>query len=70
MARVLAKPRPAYTGTIAEGAGVRKVLEALELARGGSMELLGGSQADPEFRAAAVGAPDADTAEAQEDEGK
>jgi NADH-quinone oxidoreductase subunit J len=65
LTRVLSKPRPAYTGTIAEGAGVRKVLEALEQAHGGSMELLGGSQADPEFRHTAVGAT-----ETEEDEGK
>jgi NADH:ubiquinone oxidoreductase subunit 6 (subunit J) len=79
LSRVLSAPRPSYTGTIAEGAGVRKVLEALEQARGGSMELLGGSQADPEFRRAPVGASEPDpevrhsavgAGEAQEDEDK
>ena len=36
---MLAAPRPAYTGTIAEGVGVRRVLEQLEQAHGGATEL-------------------------------
>ena len=39
LAQLLSTPRPAYTGTIAEGVGVRKVLEQLEQAHGGAMEL-------------------------------
>jgi NADH:ubiquinone oxidoreductase subunit 6 (subunit J) len=39
LARLIAEPRPAYTGTIAEGAGVRKVLQALKDADGGVIEL-------------------------------
>ena len=39
LAQLLATPRPAYTGTIAEGAGVRKVLEQLEQVHGGAIEL-------------------------------
>ncbi len=38
---VRATPRPAYTGTIAEGVGVRRVLEQLEQAHGGAFELPG-----------------------------
>jgi NADH-quinone oxidoreductase subunit J len=36
---MLAVPRPAYTGTIAEGAGVRRVREQLEQVHGGATEL-------------------------------
>jgi hypothetical protein len=39
LSQLLAMPRPAYTGTIAEGVGVRKVLEQLEQAHGGAVEL-------------------------------
>ncbi|HTW12740.1 MAG TPA: NADH-quinone oxidoreductase subunit J [Solirubrobacteraceae bacterium] len=39
LARLIQTPRPAYTGTIAEGAGVRKVLQALEEAHGGVIAL-------------------------------
>jgi NADH:ubiquinone oxidoreductase subunit 6 (subunit J) len=38
---LLATPRPAYTGTIAEGVGVRRVLEQLEQAGGGATEYVG-----------------------------
>ena len=38
---LLSAPRPAYTGTIAEGVGVRRVLEQLEQAHGGVTELIG-----------------------------
>ncbi|MCL2418565.1 MAG: NADH-quinone oxidoreductase subunit J [Conexibacteraceae bacterium] len=40
LAQVLASPRPAYTGTIAEGVGVRRVLEQLEES-GATIELIG-----------------------------
>ena len=36
LAHVLSAPRPSYTGTIAEGVGVRRVLEQLEQAHGGA----------------------------------
>jgi NADH:ubiquinone oxidoreductase subunit 6 (subunit J) len=39
--RVLSTPRPVYTGTMAEGAGVRSVLAALEQAHGGALEIPG-----------------------------
>jgi hypothetical protein len=45
---VLSKPRPAYTGTIAEGVGVRKVLDALEQSHGGVFELSAEKQPEPE----------------------
>ena len=38
---MLSIPRPAYTGTIAEGVGVRRVREQLEEAHGGATELVG-----------------------------
>ncbi|HEX3615718.1 MAG TPA: NADH-quinone oxidoreductase subunit J [Solirubrobacteraceae bacterium] len=38
---IRATPRPAYTGTIAEAVGVRRVLEQLEQAHGGASELVG-----------------------------
>src|ERR1700735_2629327 len=46
LARVLATPRPSYTGTIAEGAGVRRVREQLEQVHGGVTELIGGPHED------------------------
>ena len=46
---LLSAPRPAYTGTIAEGVGVRRVLEQLEQAHGGVTELIGAPrQGEPE----------------------
>jgi NADH-quinone oxidoreductase subunit J len=36
---LLARPRPSYTGTIAEGVGVRRVREQLEEVHGGATEL-------------------------------
>ncbi len=39
LAALIAQPRPAYTGTMAEGAGVRQVLQALEETHGGVIEL-------------------------------
>jgi NADH:ubiquinone oxidoreductase subunit 6 (subunit J) len=39
--RVLHAPRPVYSGTMAEGAGVRSVLAALEEAHGGALEVHG-----------------------------
>jgi NADH:ubiquinone oxidoreductase subunit 6 (subunit J) len=38
---IRATPRPAYTGTIAEAVGVRRVLEQLEQEHGGASELVG-----------------------------
>jgi len=40
LTELLATPRPSYTGTIAEGAGVRRVREQLEQVHGGATELL------------------------------
>jgi NADH:ubiquinone oxidoreductase subunit 6 (subunit J) len=51
---IRATPRPAYTGTIAEAVGVRRVLEQLEQEHGGASELVGAPrepvapQAEPE----------------------
>jgi NADH:ubiquinone oxidoreductase subunit 6 (subunit J) len=45
IARLLATPRPSYTGTIAEGVGVRKVLDLIEEAHGGAIEIVGGGSA-------------------------
>jgi NADH:ubiquinone oxidoreductase subunit 6 (subunit J) len=42
LVRILRTPRPVYTGTMAEGAGVRSVLAALEQAHGGAIEVPGG----------------------------
>lgn len=58
LTQVLAAPRPAYTGTIAEGVGVRRVLEQLEQANGGTMELLGGVPQDREMTPTIVGTHD------------
>ena len=41
LVRILRTPRPVYTGTMAEGAGVRSVLAALEQAHGGAIEVPG-----------------------------
>ncbi|MGH2836043.1 MAG: hypothetical protein ACRDKD_07505, partial [Solirubrobacteraceae bacterium] len=53
---VRAAPRPAYTGTLAEAVGVRRVLEQLEQAQGGVSELVGG--VPPEKTPTVVGARD------------
>jgi NADH:ubiquinone oxidoreductase subunit 6 (subunit J) len=45
--RLLNLPRPAYTGTMAESAGVRSVITALEEGGGGPVELRGGETEDP-----------------------
>jgi NADH:ubiquinone oxidoreductase subunit 6 (subunit J) len=45
---LLAAPRPAYTGTIAEGAGVRRVREQLEQAHGGITEVVAAGSAATE----------------------
>jgi NADH-quinone oxidoreductase subunit J len=58
LSQVLSMPRPAYTGTIAEGVGVRKVLEQLEQAHGGAMELLGGVPQDREMTSTIFGGKD------------
>lgn len=55
---LLAAPRPAYTGTIAEAVGVRSVLEQLEQAHGGVTELIGGMPADRELTPTIVGTHD------------
>jgi NADH:ubiquinone oxidoreductase subunit 6 (subunit J) len=57
--QVRAAPRPAYTGTIAEGAGVRRVLEQLEQAHGGVSELMGGVPQHKEMTATILGTHDA-----------
>ncbi len=54
---LLAAPRPAYTGTIAEGAGVRRVREALEQSHGGVTEVVGAAVAGAVVGGAAVGGP-------------
>ena len=59
LARVLSIPRPAYTGTIAEGVGVRRVREQLEEAHGGATELLGAVPQDQEMTPTIVGTHDA-----------
>jgi NADH-quinone oxidoreductase subunit J len=46
LAQVLSAPRPAYTGTIAEGVGVRRVREELEQQDGGVFELVGGEEGE------------------------
>lgn len=56
--RVLGVPRPAYTGTIAEAVGVRRVLDQLEQARGGVTELIGGVPQDKEMTPTIVGTHD------------
>ncbi len=55
---LVATPRPAYTGTIAEGAGVRRVREQLEQVHGGVTELIGGVPQDREMTATVVGTHD------------
>ncbi len=49
---ILAAPRPSYTGTIAEGAGVRRVRELMDEAHGGAIEVTTRAAA----KAAAAGA--------------
>jgi NADH-quinone oxidoreductase subunit J len=67
LARVLSIPRPAYTGTIAEGVGVRRVREQLEEAHGGATELLGGVPQDKEMTPTIVGTHDVkDAGDAEE----
>ncbi|HEX3801528.1 MAG TPA: NADH-quinone oxidoreductase subunit J [Solirubrobacteraceae bacterium] len=56
--QLLAMPRPAYTGTIAEGVGVRRVLEQLEQAHGGATELLRGAPQDEQMTPTIVGTKD------------
>jgi NADH:ubiquinone oxidoreductase subunit 6 (subunit J) len=50
-------PRPAYTGTLAEAVGVRRVLEQLEQS-GSVTELMGGVPQDKEMTATVVGTSD------------
>lgn len=67
---MLAAPRPSYTGTIAEGVGVRRVREQLEQAHGGVTELLGGVPQDKEMAPTIVGAHDTkDSADTGEEQG-
>ena len=56
--QMLSAPRPAYTGTIAEGVGVRRVLEQLEQAHGGVAELIGGVPQDKDMTPTIVGTKD------------
>lgn len=65
LAQLLAEPRPSYTGTMAEGAGVRRVLQALEDSHGGFIEL--GGLTAPEASAEADEAPAAAIASESED---
>ena len=58
LARVLSIPRPAYTGTIAEGVGVRRVREQLEEAHGGATELLSDLPQGKEMTPTIVGTRD------------
>jgi NADH-quinone oxidoreductase subunit J len=58
LARVLAKPRPAYTGTIAEGVGVRQVRDQMEQSQGGVFELRAEATSDPELTPTAIGTRD------------
>jgi hypothetical protein len=67
LARVLSKPRPAYTGTIAEGVGVRKVLDQLEQSHGGVFEL--SAEREPEPAADRAPATEPDSATEREPEG-
>jgi NADH-quinone oxidoreductase subunit J len=57
IARVIGERRPSYTGTMAEGAGVRQVWQAIEASHGGMLEVGGNDSDEP---AAAVAAHDAD----------
>ena len=52
-----AAPRPAYTGTLAEAVGVRRVLEQLEQA-GSVTELMGGVPQDRDMTPTVVGTRD------------
>jgi NADH-quinone oxidoreductase subunit J len=58
LARVLSVPRPAYTGTIAEGVGVRRVREQIEQAHGGATELLSDLPQGKEMTPTIVGTRD------------
>ncbi len=58
LATLFSQPRPAFTGTLAEAAGVRRVREQLEQAHGGVIEVLGGEPADREMTATVVGTHD------------
>jgi len=53
-----AAPRPAYTGTLAEAVGVRRVLEQLEQT-GSATELMGGVPQDREMTPTVIGTRDA-----------
>lgn len=57
-AAVRAAPRPAYTGTLAEAVGVRRVLDQLEQT-GSVTELMGGVPQDEAMTATVVGSRDA-----------
>jgi NADH-quinone oxidoreductase subunit J len=54
---LLAVPRPSYTGTIAEGAGVRRVREQLEEVHGGATELFTAARQSAPVAAPAPVAP-------------
>jgi NADH-quinone oxidoreductase subunit J len=59
LSELLAMPRPSYTGTIAEGVGVRKVLEQLEHAHGGAIEMISGVPPEKEMTPTVTGTKDA-----------
>jgi NADH-quinone oxidoreductase subunit J len=63
---LLATPRPSYTGTIAEGAGVRRVREQLEQVHGGATELF--TPAPEPIGAPADGGPAGVTADREPEE--
>lgn len=70
IARVIGERRPSYTGTMAEGAGVRQVLQAIEASHGGILEV---SAADSDLPASVVAAaefnePPAAAAAGEDDE--
>jgi NADH-quinone oxidoreductase subunit J len=57
IARIIGERRPSYTGTIAEGAGVRKVLQAIEASHGGLLEV-GAPESEESTAVAAATDPD------------
>ena len=66
LAHVFSAPRPSYTGTIAEGVGVRRVLEQLEQAHGGVTELIGGPQPEKQMTPTILGTKDAKDSDGEE----
>jgi NADH-quinone oxidoreductase subunit J len=54
IARVIGARRPSYTGTMAEGAGVRQVWQAIEASHGGMLEVGGAESDEPAATVAAL----------------